>query len=679
DPNLSRRLADQAARHDIGTPMLEVVMQRGRQRQHRRRTAVSVMAVAAVCAATIVSVNVLSRPDDHGHAVTSPGPDGSTPVDDTTGASQVTKAHLVDSDLVWNRVDPDAAEAIAMFGGYTNTRIAGQGPFVAWSTAPGTPNGTSSDYQPMMWRSDDGQSWQQVPGLQLGVLGSVAERDGRFFAYGTTPAASTSGSKSDLALDTSDDGGLTWSAATLPIDTSDLADEPGVASVSVIAQSIAAGPTGVLALARIGIVLDTDLLPPEATVYGYNITSTGIDVNGPATCDTSTPSTTIVLGQTLAQGNCTASTVPAGTDTFDTAPGDPGDTVPAESVPTASASTLPAGANTTVPLTTAESLTWAELGISDTTVAALNSQLHAYFSPDGVTFTEVQAPPTGDAANQWDTRLTKTDSGFVTLVTTYQQPSGQSSNELFQTADGQSWTDIGPAPIANPDSFSSMGDQVVMSGVASGSRNPNDQAVAVRGVDGTWSMIEMKDLTLPSDGVKTSLFNGGLSVGPTGITMLATLYVDPVAQAGGLNVTRDGITMHADDASGNLTFLDASGTELGRIASYATTSALVSVDQQGNYHVHRDGAVAATFTQQDLTSSYPSNANYTLPDMFVLHSTDGVNWSRESLTDLAGQQLFGTGGVRLTDTQSIVAANVANHQNAYGTPLQTLLIGTLKS
>ena len=56
-----------------------------------------------------------------------------------------------------------------------------------------------------------------------------------------------------------------------------------------------------------------------------------------------------------------------------------------------------------------------------------------------------------------------------------------------------------------------------------------------------------------------------------------------------------------------------------------------------------------------------------------MHSTDGVAWSRESLSDLVGSADRGTGGMRLTDTQIIVAANLAGQQNADGTPKQILL------
>ena len=182
-----------------------------------------------------------------------------------------------------------------------------------------------------------------------------------------------------------------------------------------------------------------------------------------------------------------------------------------------------------------------------------------------------------------------------------------------------------------------------------------------------------------SDGAKATLGSGGIVVGPTGISLLAMLYVDPVAEMGGVDVIHDGITMHADDYTGNFRFLDEDGTELGRVESYNTASGLVEIDQQtGATMVRRaeGGAVAATFTFQDFNDGVgPINTN-TTPTTFVMHSIDGVNWSREALSDLAGVPIFGTGGVRLTDTQIIVAANVAGAQNPDGTPTQTLLIGT---
>jgi hypothetical protein len=681
-------LADRLARHatqvDVGTPMLDVVVQRGRQRQQRRRSAVSVVTVGAVCAATIVTINLLSQPTERTIITGTPGTATRPSADTAVPGLAPRKAQLVDSNLVWNRVDPDGAEAISMFGGYSNARVAGHGPFVAWSTSPGLADGTADDYRAVLWRSDDGQSWQQVEGLDLGGManGGVAERDGRFFAYGTTPAQSTAdGRSADLAYATSDDGGLTWATQNLPVDTSDLADQPGVASVDIVANAIVAGADGVLALARVSVSLDPDVLPADARNYGYNTTPDGIVVNHPGSCD-STPSTTvagagldcgststtIVIGGT---GPTPTNTVPTSTSPVDTA-------VVGTAPATDSASTLPLGANTTVPGTTS-TMTWADLGIGQTVVEALASPLRVYFSPDGSEFTEVKAPPATSTAQYSDMRLTAVDGGFVTQVMTY-DTAGPASAQLFQTADGQTWTDLGPSPIPGPDSFGSMNGSLVISGVAAGGRNPGTTSIAVRSPDGTWTVVALNDLTLPTDGVVTSLGTGGIVAGPTGISLLANLYVDPVAEIGGVDVTHDGITMHASDYSGSFTFVDEGGEELGRVEQYGHASGLVTVDHDtGSYQVRRDtdGPVVATFTNEEFSNTASALVDdQTAPATFVLHSTDGVNWSREPLTDLAGAAIFGSGGVRLTDTQIIVAANLEGQKNTDGTPKQTLLIGT---
>jgi hypothetical protein len=203
--------------------------------------------------------------------------------------------------------------------------------------------------------------------------------------------------------------------------------------------------------------------------------------------------------------------------------------------------------------------------------------------------------------------------------------------------------------------------------------------VAIRNGAGDWHTVHLNDLTLPSDGKKVFLSAGSAAVGSTGITVIATMYVDPVAEAGGVEVTHDGITLRAEDTSGTLIFLDAStGAEISRITGYdPSSSSLVQMSPTtGSYSVRRtvDGPVVVTFTQQDLAALYP-NVPYT-PQMYVLHSVDGVNWSREKLADIAGVPIGGSGGVRLTNSQVIVAANRSDQLNAAGVPQQLLLIGT---
>ena len=88
-----------------------------------------------------------------------------------------------------------------------------------------------------------------------------------------------------------------------------------------------------------------------------------------------------------------------------------------------------------------------------------------------------------------------------------------------------------------------------------------------------------------------------------------------------------------------------------------------------------------TYTFEDLATAVAtatSDQNIG-PKIFLLHSVDGVTWSRDSLDEIAGQPVTGTGGMRLTDSGVIVAANLAGERNPNGTPRQILLIATFAS
>ena len=107
---------------------------------------------------------------------------------------------------------------------------------------------------------------------------------------------------------------------------------------------------------------------------------------------------------------------------------------------------------------------------------------------------------------------------------------------------------------------------------------------------------------------------------------------------------------------------------------------IVYGDQQPVIEVRREagGDVIATYTYDDLSNAVASatGAQPAGPRIFLMHSRDGVTWSRDALDEIAGEAVTGTGGIRLTDTQVIVAANLAGERNPNGTPKQTLLVAT---
>lgn len=667
DPDLdarSRRVADRlthrAGSIDLGPPMVEVVVARGRQRRTRRRAAVGIATAAGVCTASIVAVGVLSRPSDEGSITAAPtGGDqsgSSAPVDTTItsemGESTTSLApigtipvadsavplELSPSPFVWNRVDVGESEAVSLFWGGADHAVAGDGPFVAWSTAPGR----TDDYRPTLWRSDDGQRWQQVETDPAFVARNIAERDGTFFTYGTSPATAAE-RKSDLSIGTSTDGGLTWQRSVLPLDTTDLAQEPGVRGVGVSATSMATSAAGVLLSAQVNAIVDLDtILPEEYRNSVWNLTDTGIEVPVSAACQPT--ATTMVVGGAV-------STVAAGT-------------------PTAAAACE------------SEVLTWAELGISERAAAAvMHPELQLFFSADGTSFQQIEAP-TGFGADWTNARLSSFGEGFAALVN-----DSSGITRLLSSPDGRSWTDLGEVPIGYPESIDEWGGRLVLSGWGG---NGNRQYLAVRDTTGTWTTTDLRSFLQPGDGVLPTLGASHLSVGPTGITVIGWLIADPIAELGGVTVPLyGGVTLQVADTSLSHVVYGPDGAVLAKVTyDESSDPALVTPVQDDTYgvrwevHTEAGGPVVASYSFDDINQAVTDAGAYDgspWTELLVLHSSDGLSWSRESLDELVGAKVTSSGGIRVSGNQVIVAANLADDRNPDGTPKQVLMIGTLSS
>jgi hypothetical protein len=656
--DLADRLARRAGSVDLGPPVVDVVIGRGRQRRQRRRTAVGVTAVVGICGASVVAIAALSRPSDNGSIVAAPTgsddfsepPVASTvapPADTVAGppatvtTTPATPISLAESPFVWNRVDPAASEAVSIFWGGLEPGIAGSGPFLAWSTSPGR----SENYEQMMWRSDDGISWEQVTASLPLANRSVVERAGRFFSYGTTPATSPD-RRSDVALSTSDDGGVTWTTEVLPIDTSAVAALEGVDSVGLNPTSIASSPTGVLLSVQLTASVDfARRLPAEYRGSPWELDDGGL---------------------TVRTGDClevTASTVSVGGV----------DTVPASTEP-APGSTIPAGCD-------AVRLAWSDLGVSEAAaLAALRPSTTLMLSTDGQTFEEV-APPATDL--DWSgVRLTVHGDGFA-AVTTRWSPDGTGTSTLWFSADGRSWSDTGELPLTYPETLASTGDRLVASGWAD---DFGRQVVAVRDASGAWTITDLGGFVRPEDGVKVSISASHVAVDGDGISMVGWMYIDPIAEMGGTSFTTDGITVYIDDMEQRLRVVDASTDEpLATIdqSGTADTDLVTQRPESGRWDVRLEsgGEVAATFSYDDVSRAIEAIGAYGPGNsqLLFLHSADGVSWSRESLDEIAGAPVSSSGGFRVADDRLMLAVNLRDEQNSDGTPKQVVLIATPKS
>lgn len=659
---VAARLIARSRRLELTTTPVEMVVRRGSERQRRQRTATNLLAVVAVCGATIGAVQVLSRPGNPGTVTSAPSsasaPPGAADSPAQPPSSGFTPITIVEPNLVWNRVDPSSAEAIVSSGG----PVSGTGPFLAWSTTAGQ----TDEATPTIWRSADGVAWDElgdVPGVSAYALAGF---DGQFFAYGTAPAAADiGGAPIDVGVAVSDDDGDTWTTTSLPIDVSELEASAGVASVSVSPRGMSAGPQGVLVVASVQPSLDLQaLLPADVLTSNYAMTPTGIQSFADAHC----PSDDMALSTTA-----TTTTMPTTTVMF------PATTAVTEG--TSPPAVQCATSDGVLPIV--DDFTWAELGVdADVARTSMWPNFHYFLSVDGMSFEEVAAPVLSAGMAASDIRLTLLDDRFVAWIGSGEVNGTTETNELYESADGRTWTKIGPTPIRYPDSLGTLNGQLVITGYSDAT---GAGIASVRHTDGEWTTVDLNDLTSPADGVKPSFqLWSGASFGATGITAIGTLVRDPVAEFGPVEMTRDGVTMRATDDTGTFQFVDAqTNTEIAETTDWTSTDPLVELTATGTFSVSRvdGGPVIAMFTSDEINAmmapAYAASETV-VPELYVLHSTDGVSWSRQRVADIAGEPNLASATARQSGSQVIVSATVESTDPAapVGTYDQVILVGT---
>ena len=657
--DLHRRLQRHASSVDIPVVPVQSAIRRGRQRQHRRRTATGMLAVAGVSVGVVGAVQVLSRPEPSRRLVGAPAADvpvGSEAVASSIVPGTVTPASVaeVPSNFVWNVVVPGSAEAV----GIMSSGMVGDGPYLAWSSE----SARSDRFARVLWRSDDGESWRQA--VQPPVTGvSLAAYDGRFFTFGTTPAAN-GGVQAAVAV--SADAGDTWSTASLPIDTAALEADPAVRSVEVQTAGIAAGPAGVLLATRVTPQIEwTTLLPAEDLSRGITITPAGVEVLATGPCDAPTVQTTIAMGPSAAPDATTGTTIVEGT------------TAPTSTI-TATATTEAVEGCSDAPVP-ARTYTWAELGISQAVGDAFDGSLRYFLSTTGgSTFEEVTGPAGGSRFA--DVRLTATADGFAAWTAVY---GPEPDVAVWSTAGGLSWTELDAPPVAYAESLLTWGDRLVITGQDD---NGGGTIVAVRGPSGGWTATNLAGLVRPSDGVSATIGASGAVVGPLGISLIGWLSVDPIAEVGGVEMTRDGITVRAENGNGGYIFLDAAtGEELGRLQDgRGTTDLVTAVNDTGGVAVRLTAdAPPVSFSWEELSTKLlePVYRDARPATSLLLHSTDGASWSRDSLDEAAGEPVNTSGGLRVVGSQLVVATTRPSIRPSDGStvPQQVLLVATPRS
>jgi hypothetical protein len=677
---IADQLQRQARTLDVGDTAVANVVRRGRQRAERRKVAVGVAAVVALSGTAIGAIQLLSRPVAH-RVVPSTDPgggQGTTPTGTVPGASaneQLTPVTPVDSNLVWNAVEPGSTEALGsdMWRPYPTT-LGDNPPYLAWSTSPGkASNEANTPYTPTLYRSDDGIHWQVAGSAsftqpEVSMRGTES-RNGRMFAFGTAAATApiAKGGGGDVVVDVSDDQGASWRPITLPIDLRGLASSAGVQAVG-FQGGMVAGNAGVVAVGLPNIVFKPSVYGSTGTLI---VQRDGAKRVAYPTCYDAnvTPTTIVFVG---GYSNPPAATAPVETvqpEGTTTTMSVPGNTVPA--CPTDTTSQQSA-------LTP-----WSDLGVDPSAVAAMFTP-RAFVSTDGEHFVEGSFPSLPDGYQLGKIAVAATDAGFVATAQLY-SPMGPQLSKMYSSTDGLAWTES-EMPTGQYDFINVLPNGTI---IAFGLAMPNQPAgpgmsypfVAVSTDGVAWSKMTLSSLLTPADGKSAQLNLWAAGAGPQGLTAVATINVDAAAEAGGLSIERDGVRLTMTDSrTQTMVATDvATGEELGRTdpKNPPDSHTVLAYDSNGTLRLLApDGTVRVSFANQDMSDLMNHAA---VSKTVILHTTDGINWSRDELKSVVGADGYSPSRVQVTKNNVLVSLIDPTSRDAAGVAKTVVLVGTPKS
>ena len=700
EQHLADQLQRQARSLDIGDTAVATVVRRGRQRRERRRVVIGVAAVVALSGTVIGTIQVLSKPVAHRVvASTDSVPGGEIPPTTTTAAAAMprvmatvpgtasgevlTPVNRIDSDLVWNVVEPGSAEALGGMTFLSGTAGYQQSPpYLAWSTAPGRATADPNlSYEPRLWRSDDGVHWQMAGGstfTQPEILANgFGALNGRLLAFGTAAATAPipKGGGGDLVVDVSDDQGATWRHVVLPVDLRGLSKMNGVQSIGYNG-SFVVGAGAAVAVATPYLNFSPAVLQRFGNA-GFAISREGVTPINYPTCGSDGPVDPAMVEGTAPAGAIapvpTTTIVPVGT-------GAPATTA-VGFAPYCPAVSLPQ---------TGDLVPWGVVGVDQSAVDSMFTP-RVFVSTDGETFEEGLFPPPPDGYQPGAVpQLFATPGGFVGLAQFYDAIGLNSVTKLYSSTDGLTWTES-DSQLGQVSSIQGLPDGTLIAFGQDFSPYPNSGAWVATSSDGVeWTKRSLSGLVEPGDGATAMLNVWQAAAGPNGITALGNVDVDMAAEAGGYSVEKDGVRLTLTESRyGTMVATDiASGDELGRFDGRTppTADTVLGYGPNGGMRLlNADGTVRVTFSDLDMQGIYNQQNTYSTK-LLILHSTDGINWSREEVEPLTGFQSLGGGRILVTANNVLVSVVKTIPYNPDGTstepgaiPKTVVLVGTPKS
>lgn len=631
DPRFERALsshlrASAVAADPEPTPLSSIVV-RASRRQARVRTArvaSSIVAVAMIAGTgALIAIHRPASDPAVGQADnTVPLDDqGVAPADQDPAASDGLSAPtLVDSAIDWQRVDSPVGESLGL-SRLSGTTFQPTAPFYALATQPGSVRQSRRVYT-----SSDGLTWQSVSGPVEG-LGKLAVGGGRLYSLGTAAtSASTDYPAIDLVGQVSSDGGRSWQASAGLLDVDSIRDLPYIRGAYVVQSSIAASDTRVVIAAKMEISIDYGAITPRANTEEWVPSADGTKLY-------------------FTQG-CRA------------APG-VGDVMPA-----------------TVPLDPSQCVTDPSDQVDLTTAldpAVLNelNRMHFFTSTDGVAFEEIDVSDSPIARHVGGfSALKHTSAGFVYLASTWER--NASVERFFTSTDGLAWTAL-PEIVAPPNSPIYAEDFDVIDGVLTLVRASSlgNGFELLRLVGGVWQTNDLGPV-LAIDGHVVD--QASVTVDPSGVTVAAHQYLDPVIERGGVTLTsNNGYRLEMTDSMAGFAYFSPDGQRVdqgeGAVPPLQALNSSVVVLRTF------DGAELASF---DLgTVGFSSDTLAAAPvTVAIARSADGVHWSRDDVGGaIAADRSSPDAYPRSVD---VYGERIVVRMGDPGSPMQSMLVGTLK-
>jgi hypothetical protein len=195
--------------------------------------------------------------------------------------------------------------------------------------------------------------------------------------------------------------------------------------------------------------------------------------------------------------------------------------------------------------------------------------------------------------------------------------------------------------------------------------------------------MTLSSLLTPADGKSAQLNLWLAGAGPQGLTAVATINVDAAAEAGGLSIERDGVRLTMTESrTQTMVATDvATGEELGRTdpKNPPDSHTVLAFDSSGNIRLLApDGTVRVAFTSQDVENLIIQQAPAASKTL-ILHTTDGISWSRDELKSVAGADGYSPSRVQVTKNNTLVSLIDPAIRDAAGVAKTVVLVGTPKA